>query len=181
MPESITYGRFEGFGCPVSCCPDACQGQREAPCSPSDSNCAWIAELIGNSGAEYFRGQGSVRRCPPGRGRRGIVRDGADRGSSTSPVPPPRHGGQARRTGAAGFQGSPLVTNCHQLKTDSRRRETAIDRCRDHLSEAELIFTALAELSTRGDRGDDTGGGSARQQEGRQDRRQHIKTRTART
>lgn len=53
-------------------------------------------------------------------------------------------------------EGSQSVTNCHRLKmpaadgkkylTDVATAETFL---RDHMSEAELIFTALAELSTR--------------------------------
>lgn len=71
-------------------------------------------------------------------------------------------------------EGSQLVTNCHQLRmtaTDGKQRLTDVaihqewsgigvkehkelkhltsQNLRDHMSEAELIFTALAELSTR--------------------------------
>ncbi len=72
-----------------------------------------------------------------------------------------------------GKEGSQLVTNCHQLKlpaADGKRYHTNLihqewsgvsvtahkdlkglktQNLRDHMSEAELIFTALAELSTR--------------------------------
>ena len=65
-------------------------------------------------------------------------------------------------------EGSQSVTNCHQLKlaaTDGKKYATGMEgvsvkthkdlkglktqNLRDHMSEAELIFTALAELSTR--------------------------------
>ncbi len=62
-------------------------------------------------------------------------------------------------------EGSQLVTSCHQLKMpagDGRQRLTDVSvkdhkkikglkshNLRDHMTEAELIFTALAEMSTR--------------------------------
>lgn len=55
-----------------------------------------------------------------------------------------------------GKEGSQLVTNCHQLKmlaadgkAHKKLKGLQDHNLRDHMSEAELIFTALAELSTR--------------------------------